>query len=52
MSKDWKGFEREVAALFTAVYYPSDDGEFRRTLAFSQSGGFTKTMTWGDLVAL
>jgi len=52
MSKDWKAFERSIAKAFTEVYYPVGDGEFRRTSAFTQSGGFGKDMVCGDLVAL
>lgn len=52
MSKAWKAYERETGKTFASVYYPGDDGEFRRTEAFCQSGGWTKGMVGGDLVAL
>jgi len=51
MSKTWKAFERDTGATFTKAYYPSGDGEFRRTSAFAQSGGWGKGMAGGDLVA-
>jgi len=49
MAKDWKGFERKVAELLTNVYYPEDDGEFRRV---PQSGGWDKKVVTGDIMAL
>jgi len=52
MSKTWKAYERDTGKTFTKAYYPSEDGEFRRTSAFAQSGGWGKGMAGGDLVAL
>lgn len=51
MSKTWKAFERDTGKTFSLAYYPGNDGEFRRTSAFAQSGGWGKGMAGGDLVA-
>jgi len=50
--KNWKGFEREIAEIFTQAYYSDEDGEFRR---IPQSGGWTiiasgKKIFPGDLI--
>jgi len=42
-------YERAIAKIFTEIYYPEGDGEFRRV---PLSGGWDKRMAPGDLVAL
>lgn len=42
-------YERAIAKIFTQIYYPEGDGEFRRV---PLSGGWDKRTAPGDLVAL